>query len=290
MIQYASQILVNGLAISAVYILVALGFTLIFGIMHVVNFAHGEFYMLGAYAVYFFAQKLQVEYLPSVLLAGLVTGVCGVLAERLLMRRLVGREINGMIVALGLSICMQAGALIIMGPDEMTVSRPVSGSLMVGSVFIPYDRLLVSAVVAALLAVFYGFMMFTPLGLSMRAVAQDQWMAKLYGIRPARIYGAAFGIATCLAGLAGALIAPIYTVNPTMGAGPMMKAFVIVVLGGLGSIPGAVVGGLLLGFLESFFSTVLNSTYAAIIVFAAVIVGLSARPNGIFGNIVRRNA
>jgi branched-chain amino acid transport system permease protein len=288
MIQYASQIVVNGLAISAVYILVALGFTLIFGIMRVVNFAHGEFYMLGAYAVYFFAQRLHINYLSSVLLAGLVTGAVGLLAERLLMRRLAGREINGMIVALGLSICMQAGALIVMGPDEVTVGRPVAGSLALGSVFIPYDRLLVSGLVAVLLVVFYLFMIFTPLGLSMRAVAQDQAMAKLYGIRPDRVYSAAFGIATCLAGLAGALIAPIYTINPTMGTGPMMKAFVIVVLGGLGSIPGAVAGGLLLGFLESFFSTILNSTYAAIIVFSAVILGLSVRPNGLFGSNARR--
>jgi len=283
MLEFFSQILVNGLAISSVYILVALGFTLIFGIMHVVNFAHGEFYMFGAYAVYLFAERLGLGYFTGVILAGLVTGAGGVLVERVLMRHVIGREINGLILALGLGVCMQAAALIIMGPDEVTVARPITGSLVLGTVFIPLDRLLVSGVVMVLLAGFYAFMILTPLGLSMRAVAQDSVMAAVYGIRPGRVHAAAFGIATFLAGVAGALVAPLYTVNPTMGQVPMMKAFVIVVLGGLGSIPGAVVGGLLLGFCESLFSTLLNSTYAAIIIFSAVVLALSVRPNGLFG-------
>ena len=134
------------------------------------------------------------------------------------------------------------------------------------------------------MAIFYLFLHHTRMGLAMRAIAQDEKIASLQGITPSYIHAGAFGLGCILAGLAGGLMAPIYTVSPTMGEMPMLKAFVVVILGGLGSIPGAVLGGILLGFIESLFSTLIDSTVATMIVFALVVIVISWRPQGFFGN------
>ncbi len=279
-LQLAFQILVNGLISGSTYVLVALGFTMIFGIMRILNFAHGEFYMLGAYAVYVLTQY-GLNYFAALLLGAVIVGAIGVLIQRTLFRWVVGREVNGLIVALGVSISLQALALIIFGSVERAVLRPVRGALDLGLATIPYDRLLVGSAAFAIMLLFYFFLTFTRIGLAMRAVAQDEKIAAAQGVRPGFIQAAAFDLGTLLAGLAGGLMAPIYTLNPTIGALPMGKAFVIVVLGGLGSIPGAVVGGLLLGIAESLFATLIDGTVAAMLVFALVVLVILVRPQGL---------
>ena len=275
--------MLNGLTTGLVYVLMALGFTLIFGIMRVVNFAHGELYMVGAFAVTVLSGKLSWPYVPAAACSVVLVGLLGSLLERFLFRRVIGNEFNCMILALAVSICLQSLGLIIFGPDEVGAPRPVTGVFHFGSGVIPADRLFVGAMAILLLVAFYFFLNKTHLGLMMRAVAQDPEVAALHGIRPKLVHTAAFAIGSLLAGAAGALMAPIYTVFPYMGELPMMKAFIVVVLGGLGSLLGAVIGGLLLGIVESGFATMLGSTAAALVAFAVVVATITVRPEGLMG-------
>lgn len=283
MLQLISQVAVNGLMTGLVYILMALGFTLIFGIMRVVNFAHGELYMIGAFAILVLFGTFGINYYLAVIIAVFVAAAIGVVLERVLLRRFVGRELNGMIMALAISITLQALAAIIFGPQEQSVPRPVSGIINLGSVIIPRDRLVVGGIALLVLIGFYVFLRYARYGLAMRAVAQDPESAALQGIRPGFIYGLAFGVGSLLAGLAGALMAPVYTILPYMGSVPMMKAFIVVILGGLGSLPGAVIGGLMLGVVESAVATAYSSTIATMVAFGLVISILLFRPTGLMG-------
>jgi branched-chain amino acid transport system permease protein len=283
MLALTLQIVLNGLTAGLVYVLMALGFTLIFGIMRVVNFAHGELYMVGAFAVTVLNGDLSWPYVPAAICSVVLVGLLGSALERLLFRRVIGNEFSCMILALAVSICLQSLALIIFGPDEVGAPRPVTGVIHLGPAVIPADRLFVGAMAMLLLVAFYLFLNRTHLGLMMRAVAQDAEVAALHGIRPNLVHTVAFGIGSLLAGAAGVLMAPIYTVFPYMGQLPMMKAFIVVVLGGLGSLPGAVIGGLLLGIIESTFATIFDSTVAALVAFAVVVATIAVRPEGLMG-------
>lgn len=283
MLELAFKIVVNGLLSSSVYILMALGFTLIFGIMRIVNFAHGELYMIAAFMVYVLVGTLGWNYYLAVVLAAIGLGLFGAALERVLFRPLIGRELQGMIMALAVSITLQATAFILFGPNDLSAPRPISGVVDIGVMVIPRDRIAVAASALLILLVFYLFMRYTTAGLAMRAVVQDEEVASIHGVRPKIIYPMAFGIGAMLAGFAGALMAPIYTIYPYMGAQPMLKAFIVVILGGLGSVPGAVVGGLILGLLESTFSTLVNTTVAAIVSFAMVVLILLYKPTGLMG-------
>jgi len=277
------QIILNGLMSGSTYVLMALGFTLIFGIMRIVNFSHGELYMCGAYLVLTFYQMLGVNYFLSLLLAALITAAIGMLVERALLRPLAGKELNGMIMTLAVGIAFQSTALIIFGPDEQTMDRPVTGVWRIQELIIPFDRLFVTGSSAGILLFFYAFLKFTRTGKAMQAVAQDAEAASLMGIRPGRIQTLAFAIASGLAALAGGLLAPLYSAGPYVGEVPMLKSFVIVVLGGLGSIPGAIIGGLLIGLIESGFTTLGDSTFAMIASFTLVLVIVLFRPRGLMG-------
>lgn len=281
------QVIVNGLLSSLIYVLMALGFTLIFGIMRIVNFAHGEFYMVGAMVVLFLFGALGWPFFLAVLAGGVISGFLGVVVERSLFRPLVGDELAGMIMSLAVGIILQSVALLLFGPAEQSVPRPFTGTWSLMGASVPWDRSIVGLCALGILAVFYVFLKHARLGLAMQAVAQDPDTATLMGIEPGVVYGAAFGLACLLAGLAGALMAPIYTVGPYMGELPMLKAFAVVILGGLGSLPGAVLGGLLIGLSESVITTMLNSTIALIVSFTIVLLVVVVRPNGLLGRAAR---
>lgn len=281
------QIVVNGLLASLIYVIMALGFTLIFGIMRIVNFAHGEFYMVGAIVVLFLFGSLSWPFYLAVLAGGVVSALLGVLIERVLFRPLVGDELSGMIMSLAVGIILQSLALIAFGPSEQSMERPFSGTWSLFSAVVPWDRTVVAICSLAILAFFYVFLKYSRLGLAMQAVAQDPQTSSLMGIESGAVYAAAFGIACLLAGLAGGLMAPIYTVGPYMGELPMLKAFVVVILGGLGSLPGAVMGGLLIGLSESVLTTAFNSTTALIASFVIVLLVVITRPTGLMGRSAR---
>jgi branched-chain amino acid transport system permease protein len=282
-----SQIIVNGLLAGLIYVIMALGFTLIFGIMRIVNFAHGEFYMLGAVIVLVLFGRMGWPFFAAVAAGGVLSGLFGMFIERVLFRRIVGDEMAGMIMSLAIGIILQSIALIVFGPSEQSVTRPFSGTWSLGDAIVPWDRTIVALCALGIIVMFYVFLKFSRLGLAMQAVAQDPQTSSLMGVESGKVYAASFGIACLLAGLAGALMAPIYTIGPYMGELPMLKAFVVVILGGLGSLPGAVAGGLLIGLSESVLATHLDATAALIASFVIVLLIVVTRPTGLMGRPVR---
>lgn len=277
------QVVVNGISLSAIYILVALGFTLLFGIMRVVNFAHGEFAMLGAFALYYLMKDAQLPWLVA-----LPVGVIGVAAasmalEWLVFRWFYQRMFESMIGLLGLSMMLMFGGVLVWDVYERNMPAISDEVLSLGDVILPVDRLVVVLIAVAALAGFYLFIRHTRAGLAMRATAQDVEIAETQGVDTRRTYRTAFFVAILLAALAGALWGQIYAVSPFLGERPLMMAFIVVILGGMGSIPGAALGGLILGLTESFVGTFYGAAASAFLSFGVVIVLLIVRPWGILG-------
>ena len=278
------QVIINGVTLGTNYILMALGFTMIFGVLRIVNFAHGEFYMLGAFLVLTAIVKLEVSYFVAAALAVLSIGLLGYLAEEVIFRKFRDKELEGMIVALGLSILMQNLGLVAWGPYDLSIPPVFTGVLKIGSMFYPLERLMVVLLSFLLMAGFYLFLKRTKLGLAIQAIAQDTEIARVQGMRINRLYPLAFAIGTGLAAAAGAVIGPLFQLNPWMGIMPQVKAFIVVILGGIGSIPGAFLGGLILGVAESFVSTYASKAIADMLGFVLVIGILLFRPSGLFGH------
>jgi branched-chain amino acid transport system permease protein len=277
------QALLNGFGLAIVYILVALGLTLIFSILEVINFAHGEFYMLGGFAAYYLSAVGGLNYVATLVLAMLLVGLAGVVAERLVFRHLRGKTLNAFIVSLGLLWVLQATAQLSFGVLDKSVPSAVSGIVRVGGVIVSRERLFVILTAVALITGLYLFLKFTRMGQAMRAVAQDADAAALQGVNIELTSALGFGIGCALAGAAGALLAPIFAVSPTMGALPVVKAFIIIIVGGMGSLPGAVLGGLLLGAVEGVGTLFMSSAAVNILGFLMVIAILLLRPRGLLG-------
>ncbi len=278
------QVIINGVTLGTNYVLMALGFTMIFGVLRIVNFAHGEFYMLGAFFVLTAIVKFQVSYFFAVVIAVISIGLLGFLAEEVIFRKFRDKELEGMIVALGLSILMQNLGLVAWGPYDLSIPPVFSGVLKIGSMFYPVERLMVVLLSFLLMAGFYLFLKRTKLGLAIQAIAQDTEIARVQGMRINRLYPLAFAIGTGLAAAAGSIIGPLFQLNPWMGIMPQVKAFIVVILGGIGSIPGAFLGGLILGVAESFVSTYASKAMADMLGFIIVIGILLFRPSGLFGH------
>lgn len=278
-----SQALIIIALSTGLYMLIALGFTLVFGVLRIVNFAHGEFLMLGAYALYVIQMIFGIPYLYALPLAALTAGILGIVFERLLFRRFTGDELGGMIVSLGLAIALQGAVRAYFGVDTVAVDRPFEGAFSVAGVSIPKDQLIVALAAVALVGATTVLLNYTKLGLALRAVAQNPAIARLQGIVPAKMYITAFAISCFLAGFAGALIAPIYEIQTYMGDQALMRAFIIVVLGGLGSIPGALIASFLLGVIDTTISLYFNATLATLASFLVVIALLLVRPAGLMG-------
>ena len=277
------QVLVNGVSLSAIYILVALGFTLLFGIMRVVNFAHGEFAMLGAFALYHMMKDLHWPWLIAMPAGVLLVAIASMALEWLVFRWFYQRMFESMIGLLGLNMMMMFGGVLIWDVYERNVPGVFTGAFILGDVILPVDRLIVVLIALAALAAFYVFIRHTRAGLAMRAAAQDVEIAETQGVNTRRTYRIAFFVAILLAALAGALWGQIYAVSPFLGERPLMMAFIVVILGGMGSIPGAALGGAILGFTESFIGTFYGAAASAFLSFGVVILLLIVRPWGILG-------
>jgi len=278
------QVIINGVTLGTNYILMALGFTMIFGVLRIVNFAHGEFYMLGAFLVLTAIVKLEIGYFLAAVIAVISIGLLGFLAEEVIFRKFRDKELEGMIMALGLSILTQNLGLVAWGPYDLSIPPVFTGVLKMGSMFYPVERLMVVLLSFLLMAGFYLFLKRTKLGLAIQAIALDTEIARVQGIRINRLYPLAFAIGTGLAAAAGAVIGPLFQLNPWMGIMPQVKAFIVVILGGIGSIPGAFLGGLILGVAESFVSTYASKAIADMLGFILVIGILLFRPSGLFGH------
>ncbi|MGF1623131.1 MAG: branched-chain amino acid ABC transporter permease [Rhodomicrobiaceae bacterium] len=279
-----TQSLVNGVILGFLYLLMAVGFTLVFGIMRVVNFAHGEFYMLGAFAAFFALTMLDLPYFAAVALAFGGAILVGALIERVVFRPFRGDELSGMIASIGLALILQNLALIAFGPDPLAMPSVASGAFRWGPLIIPKSRLVVLIAAAVILGLFYVFLMHSRTGRALRALVQDQEIAAVYGVRVELMYPIGLGLGAALAAIAGGLMAPLFGVSPFVGSTPLLKAFIVVILGGLGSIPGAILASLLLGLIESFTTSFVSASAADIVVFALVVAVLLVRPAGLLGH------
>jgi branched-chain amino acid transport system permease protein len=282
------QQLVNGIMLGSVYSLVALGLTLIYGILHVPNFAHGHKYMWAAFTSLFLVVSFHTNYWVSLVIAMVVMGLVGAGVERLVYRPLRDMpHINSFIAAIGLLLVLESLALIVWGADFRRFPASYDQPINILGVAITLQRLLVIVGAAVLIILLQLFIKRTWLGATIEAVAQNPEGAQLVGISIDRVSSLTFGIGTALAAAAATLIAPIFLVYPTMGSMPNLKAFVVIIIGGMGSIPGAVIGGFMLGLIESLGGGYISTDYKDLFAFGALVTFLTFRPLGLFGKGVR---
>jgi branched-chain amino acid transport system permease protein len=289
-VDYVIDLIIIGLSVGMVYALVALGISLIFSGLDIVHFAHGEIYMLGAFIGLMLFQKLSLPYVPTLLLAIVLTGLIGVLIERLFYRRLTrsggGYTVAGMgmiIAGFGMSIVLQNVAYLIWGAKPLPFPVPFGMPIEIGNLALPMSYVWI--VVAAIVLMFGLHLLLrkTMLGLAMRAVAYNKDIAYLSGVNVPLMISLTFGIGCSLGAAAGVLIGPINYVQVQMGIGVLIKAFAAAVVGGFGSLPGAILGGLLLGVVESLGAGFISGTYKDVYAFVLLIFVLMVKPSGILG-------
>lgn len=278
-----AQSAVDGLTTGMVYVVVALGLTLVFGVMDIVNFAHGEMFMLGAIVLWFLSVSLGITYIVALLMSAIIIAILGVLIERLFYRPFRGRLLDSFIVALALVTIIPNAVSNIAGPFAKAVPSPLPGTLQVQGLTLSLERMAVVVASFLLVAGLFAFIQWHKAGKAMRAVAQDPEAAALQGVSIDRTSSICMALGCGLAAAAAGLITPIFSATPWMGGEVIMKSFIIIIIGGLGSIPGAVLGGLLLGFLESFGTLFVSLPVVSLFGFVLIIVVLLARPKGLLG-------
>ncbi len=279
------QTIVNGIIQSGFYALAAVGLVLVFGVMRVVNFAHGELVMIGAYTVWYVHAQNHVPYLLTVVLAIVLVAGIGLLMERFLFRPMVNDPLGGLICSIGVLFILQVIASFLggEGPSKQ-VPPPFEGTMIIqDSIRIPYQRLFSITVSVAALVVLWYFLTRTRLGWALRAVSQDREAAALQGISSVRISMIAIGVGAAMAGLAGALIAPLTNINPHMGHNVIITAFIVTIVGGIGSLPGAVIASVVYALFHTFVTTYISGTIATISGLLIMVLVLIVRPTGIMG-------
>jgi branched-chain amino acid transport system permease protein len=283
------QLLLNGIVIGVIYALVAMGLSLIFGVLEIVNFAHGEFYMLGAMLAYFLTMNMGLGYWPTVVVVTAVAvGLGYVLYETLLASFHGGGFERSILLTLGLSMVLQNGAVFLFTTTPRMVQTSQSyTNIVVGDLRVTLMRLFALALGLLALAALYLILYGTRVGKAMRGVAQNRDAALMVGIDPRAVSRLAVAIGIGLSGLAGAALAPVYAVHPLMGFSFVFKAFAIIIIGGLGNIAGAAVAAVTLGMLESVIGGFLPLVMVDALVFSSMIAMLLVRPQGLFGRGVR---
>lgn len=277
------QQLFNGITIGSVYSLVALGLTLVYGILHIPNFAHGAMYMVGGYITLTMMVYIGFRYWVSIVVSLLVVGLLSILVERLVFHPLRNTiSINSMIAAIGIMLFLEAFAQLVWGPDFRQMPTPYLDVIHVFGVTLTVQRLLIIIAAVAVMILLNLFLKKTFIGRTIVAMSQNREGAFLVGINANKVAMITFFIAGALAAIAASLTSPINLVFPGMGHLVLLKAFVIIIIGGMGSIPGAIIGGYILGFAESIGASYISSDYKDIIAFVLLIIILSIKPNGLF--------
>jgi len=283
------QVLVNGLYLGAQYALIALGLTLIFSLMNVLNFAHGQMYVLGGFVTYTIYGQLGLPFIVAVLMSGITLAIIGAFVEKYLFRPVIrksDREESTMLLAAGLAFFLDAVILLLFGEKQRGVPKIIDGVMNWDfKIIMPYDRILIGVVALMCIAAFILFMQYSKSGRAMRALAQDRVAAQLMGVNVARYSTIGFALGALLAGVTGGLLVSIVGVNSGIGGPVSIKAFMMVMIGGAGVISGAIAGGFILGMLESIGLTVLvaygDLTY--LLIFVSLMIFLSIRPQGLMG-------
>lgn len=283
------QIIANGLYLGAQYALIALGLTLIFSLMNVLNFAHGQMYVFGGFVCYTVVTQLGMPFIVGLIVSAVVLGVMGGVIEKFLFRPVIRRskrDESTMLLAAGIAFFLDALILLLFGEKQRGVPKIVNGVFNWDfRIIMPYDRILIGALAIAMIVSFILFMQYSKAGRAMRALAQDRVAAQLMGVDVDRYSMIGFAMGAMLAGLVGALLVTITGVNLGMGGPTSIKAFLMIMIGGAGVISGAIAGGLILGMMESVGLSVLSSygdvTY--LLIFASLMIFLAIRPQGLMG-------
>ena len=283
------QILANGLYLGAQYALIALGLTLIFSLMNVLNFAHGQMYVFGGFVTYTVVAQLGLPFIVGLVASAVVLAVMGAAIEKFLFRPVIRRsrrEESTMLLAAGIAFFLDAVILLLFGEKQRGVPKIVNGVFNWDMrIIMPYDRILIAVLAVALIAGFILFMQYSRTGRAMRALAQDRVAAQLMGVDVDRYSMIGFAMGAMLAGLVGGLLVAITGINLGMGGPTSVKAFLMIMIGGAGVISGAIAGGFILGMMESVGLTVLAAygdiTY--LVIFATLMVFLAIRPQGLMG-------
>lgn len=281
------QAAVIGVSLGAQYALLALGFTLIFGILGVVNFAHGGFYMLGGYVAYSCVSLLGLPYPLAVIGAVAATAALGWVFELYFLERLIDDHLATLMLTLGLYLVISTGSLTVFGPLAMEFHFPVTGAFHFGSIYVPKENLVVLVICLTALAALWAVLFRTDLGRGLRALADDRAVAMAQGMRPKLLFPAAFALATGLAGLTGALVTPILALSPGVGDPVLATSFLTVILGGLGSLGGAALAAFIVGMVEAYTSVYFGGSIGALVLFVLVLLLLVFRPTGLLGREVR---
>ena len=288
--QQLLQQLINGISLGSIYALIALGYTMVYGIIKLINFAHGDIYMVGAYVAFFATTTLKLSFFPALLLAMAVAAIVGVVIERLAYRPLrYAPRIAILITAIGVSLLLEYGGILLVSPQPRTFPAIFQAEVFTfGNIVVNSQQVLILAVALSLMVILTYIVQRTKIGKAMRAVSFDTGAAKLMGIDVDRVISITFAIGSSLAAAAGMLVGVYYnSIDPLMGIMPGLKAFVAAVLGGIGIIPGAMLGGIILGVIEALVSGFISSTFRDAAAFAILIIILLFKPSGLLGKNVR---
>jgi branched-chain amino acid transport system permease protein len=284
--------LLNGLSLGSIYALIALGYTMVYGIIQLINFAHGEVLMIGAYAGFFAVSVLKLNFFLALIIAMIVSALLGIIIERVAYKPLrSSTRLAVLITAIGVSLLLQNGGLVVLGTDYRSFPQAIRRTtykFFDGNVTITSHQILIFVITICLMLVLQYIVQKTKIGKAMRAVSFDKDAALLMGIDVNATISVTFAIGSALAAVAGVLLGMYYqTVHPTMGMMPGLKAFVAAVLGGIGVIPGAMAGGFLLGIAETLVSGYWSTNFRDVVVFGLLILILIVKPTGLFGKDTR---
>ena len=277
------EILIHGAVSSAIYAMLAVGFTLIFGVARVLNLAHGSFYALGAYGAYVLTTQLKVPLFPAALLAVALVALFGVVVERVLVRPMRGSQLAVLMITLAVALVVEQALFLTFGSEYRNVPAFVDEKFTIGGVDVGGQRLLALGVGAASVGTLWLFIQRTRLGSAILAISQDPVAAGYMGIPSDRIFSIVMAISAGLAAAAGVLAGPFLSVQPTMWLLPIVKAFAIVVVGGLGSIPGSILAAMMLGYAETIVGYLISTSWTEIVSVFATLLMLVVRPAGFFG-------
>jgi branched-chain amino acid transport system permease protein len=279
-----AQQAINGVVLGSLYVLVALGLTLIYGVLVQINFAHADFVTLGAFAAYFFMHFIGANYIAAIGVALIVGGILGWLINAAIFAplRQNRNELLPLIATIGVSVMLQNGMLAWFGPIPYAFETPYSNRVIrIAGTFFTWQSVIIIVVSTTTIALLYAFMKFTFLGKALRAVSQDRETAGLMGINPNHLIMLTFVLASALAGMAGAMLAPILVLTPFAGTTVIVKAFAIVIIGGFGNVEGTILAGLIVGLIESFTTQYLDPGLIDIVVFGLLLLMLAVKPTGL---------
>ena len=278
------QGVLNGLTSAGIYILVALGLALLMSIMNIVQLAHGEVYMIAAYVLYYFVVRVGLNFYVAFVIAVLAVGVLGIILERFFFRPFRGKPDQALVLSIGLMLVFQNVVLAIASGTPKSYHSPFESVVHLGGVALSTERLVIIITGFVLIVALFLFIRFGKTGQAMLAISQDRDGAALQGININRLSAVAMFLGCAMAGVAGGLVGALFTLTPTMGGSVLMKGIAVIILGGLGSVPGAVLGGLIIGLIDGIVPVFTTSYMGSLIGFGIVILILLFRPRGLWGH------